>query len=834
MVSLLSMIENFPQLPIMAVLPELQNTLKNHNTVILAAEPGSGKTTIVPLALLAHSSLQNRKIIMLEPRRLAARMAAKRMSELASDVLGGVVGYRIRFDNRVSNKTKIEVVTEGVFLRMIQNDPELSGVSLVIFDEFHERSLQSDLALAFCLDTLKLREDLKILIMSATIDTNKISSFLNNAPVITGKGRCFPVKIEYLSFKSNDYIVPQTVRTIYRAVESYSGDILVFLPGSGEILAVKKQIKGNFIVFPLYGDLPQTKQDMIFKQYKQRRVILATPIAETSLTIEGISVVIDSGLMKKPFFSPATSLSSLRTIPISKASAQQRSGRAGRLGPGYCYRLWTENEHFSKPEFLPPEILHADLSPLLLELLQWGVKNPEELDWLDPPRQGQIIQARQLLKKLGAIDSKSTLTKIGKQIATLPLHPRLALMLLHSQKNKQTKFASQIAALLQNRDLFCGTHIHKSTDIEERIEILRLFEQKKTEQILAKKVDLNLCKRIMRESKQYQKLLKITDNQLNNSGESGNLLALAYPERIAKKKPESSTHILASGRAVLLPPGDHLQKSPFIVAANVDGGKKQGHIFLAAALSFEDILANHKHLLTLEQRTEWTGEKVQTISVLSLGKLEIQKTLLPSTNPDEVSRCFLWGIKQVGPNCLKWSSKSRELCSRIETARALSPEQWPDVSETGLFKDISWLAPYLNTISSIKELKRLDLHSILLAMLSWQQQQMLEILLPTHYQAPSGSKIKLDYRNGVAPVLSIRLQEMFGVTETPLLFGGKLTIIIHLLSPARRPVQVTSDLASFWKNTYPQVKKEMAGRYPKHYWPDNPLTAEATARCKPR
>ena len=818
----------------MAVLPEIQNTLQNHNIAILAAEPGSGKTTIVPLVLRDHSSLKNRKIIVLEPRRLAARMAAKRMSELASDVLGGVIGYRIRFDTRVSSKTVIEVVTEGVFLRMIQNDPELSGVGMVIFDEFHERSLQSDLALAFCLDMLELRDDLKIMIMSATIDTAQISSLVNNAPVITGQGRCFPVEIEYLSCKSNDYIIPQTVRAIHRAVEKDSGDILVFLPGAGEIRAVAKQIKGNFDVFPLYGNLPQVQQDLIFKPCKQRRVILATPIAETSLTLEGISVVIDSGLMKKPFFSPATSLSSLCTIPISKASAQQRSGRAGRLGPGRCYRLWTKTEQFSKPEFLPPEILHADLSPFLLEVLQWGVKNPEELKWLDPPRQGQIKQARLLLEQLGAIDSNSTLTETGKQIAALPLHPRLALMLLQGQKNGQAKLACKLAALLQNRDILHGTHGHKSSDIEDRLEILRLFEQNKTEQIRARNVDLSLCKRIMRESKQYQNLLGKSNTQQNHAGDAGNLLALAYPERIAQKRPESSIHLLASGRAVSLPPGDHLQKSPFLVAANVDGGQKQGRIFLAAALSLEDILCNHKHLLKREQRTEWTGQKVQTISVLSLGKLEVKKDLLSPTNPEQVSQCFLSGIKQIGPGCLHWPQKSLELRARIETARVLSPELWPNVSETGLFTDLGWMKPYLHSISSIKDLKKLNLHSILLAMLSWQQQQQLEQLLPTHYLAPSGSKIKLDYSNEAAPVLSIRLQEMFGATETPLLFNGKLTVIIHLLSPARRPVQVTSDLASFWKNTYPQVKKELAGRYPKHYWPADPLIAQATSRCKPR
>jgi len=828
------MITALPNLPINTILPKLRQCLKKHNSVILAAEPGSGKTTIVPLALLGNSWLRKQKIVMLEPRRLAARMAAKRMSDLAGDIPGGLVGYRIRFDSKISQKTQIEVVTEGVFLRMIQNDPELSGIGLVIFDEFHERSIQSDLALAFCLDTLELRDDLKVMIMSATIASERIAQLLKNAPVITGEGRCFPVEVEYLTRESTDYIIPQTVRAIQRAVDTNDGNILVFLPGAGEIKAVARRLEGNFQVFQLYGDLPQHKQDKIFINIVKRRIILATPIAETSLTIEGISVVIDSGLMKKPFFSPANSLNSLRTISISKASAKQRSGRAGRLRPGRCYRLWTKTEQFSKPDFLTPEIVHADLSPLLLEILQWGVKDPGELTWLDPPRQGQVKQARILLKQLGAIDNKGTLTTLGKKIAALPLHPRLASMLLYGHKNKQSKLACQLAALLQNRDILRGNQSPQSTDIEDRIEVLQLLEQNKSKQIIAMGIDLTLCKRILREAIQYQNLLGNTDTKQYHFGNAGNLLAKAYPERIAKKKTASTMHLLASGRAVTLPPGDHLQKSAFLIAASVDAGKKQGRIFLAAAISLEDITLNHKHLLSLEKHTEWTGQKVQTVSILSLGKLEIKRKQLSDTNPEAIRKCFLAGIKQIGPDSLHWPKKSCDLRARIETARTLSPDKWPDVSDRGLFEDFSWLEPYVYNLANIQQLKKLDLHSILLAMLPWPQQQLLEKLLPTHYIAPSGSKIKLDYTNGTAPVLSIRLQEMFGATETPIFFNGRLTVIIHLLSPARRPVQVTSDLASFWKNTYPEVKKELAGRYPKHYWPDNPLVAEATARCKPK
>ncbi len=826
--------DTLPNLPINSILPEIKSSLEKHNSVILAAEPGSGKTTIIPLALLGEPWLKKKKIIMLEPRRLATRMAAKRMSELAGDVPGGLVGYRIRFDSKISENTQIEVVTEGIFLRMIQNDPELSGIGLVIFDEFHERSIQSDLALAFCLDTLELRDDLKIMIMSATIASERIAQLLGDAPTITGEGRCFPVDVQYLTRESNDYIIPQTIRAIQRAVEQDDGDILVFLPGAGEIRAVARQLAGNFQVFPLYGDLPQHKQDMIFTNVEQRRIILATPIAETSLTIEGVSVVIDSGLMKKPYFSPANSLSSLRTIPISKASAKQRSGRAGRLGPGRCYRLWTKTEHYSKPEFLPPEILTADLSPLLLEILQWGVKDPAELKWLDPPRQGPTGQARTLLEQLGAIDSKGTLTETGKKIAALPLHPRLALMILEGHKQKQSALACQLAALLQNRDLFRGNRAESSADIEDKLEILQLFEQKKTDQIQARGADGALCKRIMREAAQYQKLVGRSGNKEYSFGDAGNLLALAYPERIAQKKTGSSMHLLASGRGVTLPAGDHLQKTEFLVAANVDGGNKQGRIFLAAAISIDDIIKNHKQLLTEEERIEWNGQKVETASVLSLASLEIKRKPLSNANSEKVLQCFLTGLKQSGPGCLHWPKKSQELRARIETAHALAPDNWPDVSDSGLLDDLSWLEPYLDSVSSLKQLKKLDLHSILLARLSWKQQQNLDRLLPTHYQAPSGSRIKLEYNAGKAPVLPVRLQEMFGATETPVLFNGKLTLLIHLLSPARRPVQVTADLASFWKNTYPEVKKEMAGRYPKHYWPDDPLIAEATARCKPR
>jgi ATP-dependent helicase HrpB len=827
------MINTLPQLPIQTVLSELHSHLENHSSVILAAEPGSGKTTIVPLTLLDKSWLKGQKIIMLEPRRLAARMAARRMSELADDTPGGLVGYRIRFDTQISSRTKIEVVTEGVFTRMIQKDPDLNGIGLIIFDEFHVRSINSDLALALCLDIQELRDNLKIMVMSATMDSMRVSELMNKAPVITGQGRCFPVDTIYLSRPSQDYLVPRTVKSINHAMAEHQGDILVFLPGAGEIKAVQRQLEGDFHCLPLYGDLPRQKQDMVFAGRNKRRIILATPIAETSLTIEGVSVVIDSGLMKIPKFSPANGLTALHTVSISKASAEQRAGRAGRLGPGVCYRLWTKSEHHSMAAYLPPEITGADLSPLLLEILQWGVKDPKELSWLDPPRHGQIERARSLLIQLEAIDSRGNLTSRGKEIATLPLHPRLGLMLLRGRETGQTTLACRLAALLQNRDLFRRGDDAQSTDIEERLDILRLFDRKESNTIRARGADPSLCHRILREAMQYQRLLGIK-RQKQDFHKAGNLLAVAYPDRIAKKRPGSSQHLLSSGSGVVLPPHDPLQRADFLVAANAHDGKQRGRIFLAAALSLEEILSHHSHLLTKHDKVEWKNSKVEAVSVLSLGKIEIKREKLQNSSPEKIRQCLIEGIKENGINCLNWNKKSRELQSKIQTAHGFAPEKWPDMSDETLNNDLGWLEPYLDSISSLKQLAKIDTYTVLLSRLSWKEQQELDRLLPSHFQAPSGSCIKLQYLPGEAPVLAVRIQEMFGATDTPSVFNGKIPVTVHLLSPARRPVQVTADLASFWKNTYPEVKKELAGRYPKHYWPNDPLLAQATARCKPR
>jgi ATP-dependent helicase HrpB len=828
---------NLPELPINDILPELLAALAVNKSAVLAAEPGSGKTTIIPLTLLDQPWLADRKIIILEPRRLAARAAAARMSELIGDKVGGIIGYRVRFDTKVSRTTRIEAVTEGILIRMIQNDPELTGVGLVIFDEFHERSLQGDLALALCLDARQLRDDLKILVMSATIDTGGIGDLLDQAPVITGQGRCFPVAVEYLERQSTDFIVPRAVRGIDKALAEQQGDILVFLPGAGEIRAVQAHYakRTELTCLPLYGDLPLEKQNLVFaKAPGQRRLILATPIAETSLTIEGITTVVDCGLVKIPRFDPASGLTRLETIPIAKASAEQRMGRAGRLGPGHCYRLWTKREQHSRPNFLPPEIINADLAPLLLELALWGVSAPGQLTWLDPPRQGQISQARQVLIDLEALDERLALTPLGRKLASFPLHPRLALMLVRGREQGLSKLACRLAAILNNRDPLKAEASRYSADIEERLQLLTISERDGASAVRAKGGDPAACRQILREAGQYQRLLGKTANDSGQLHEAGNLLASAYPNRIAHKKPGSGQHLLASGRGAILPDGDHLGQAELLVAAKLDAGKKQGRIFLAAPLSMAELRSNHAHLIETKKTVRWDAEqkRVVTVGEECLGSLVLSQKKWSGAEPEQISQCLLAGIRQAGITCLPWQKKSRELQARIQSAHLWQPDSWPDVADETLLQDLSWLEPYLSGAKGLNDLKKLDLAEILLNRLTWQEQQELDRIAPTHFKVASGSRIKLRYQPGGPPILAVRLQELFGCAETPTVANGKIPVLIHLLSPAQRPIQITSDLAAFWRSTYREVKKELAGRYPKHYWPENPLEAKATSRAK--
>jgi ATP-dependent helicase HrpB len=828
-----------PDLPINEILPTLLAALAGSPAAVLAAPPGSGKTTIVPLALRDQPWLAGRKIMVLEPRRLAARAAALRMSDLLGEPVGATIGYRVRFDSKVSRATRIEVVTEGILIRMLQNDPELTGVGLVIFDEFHERSLPADLALALCLDARQLRDDLKILVMSATIDVTGISALLGRAPVITGRGRCFPVTVEFLARPTADFIVMRTIKGIDRALAEQAGDILVFLPGGGEIRTVLAHYRQRpeLACLPLYGDLPLEKQNLVFTPVPgRRRLILATPIAETSLTIEGITSVVDTGLAKSPRFDPASGLTHLQTIPISKASAAQRAGRAGRLAPGHCYRLWTMGEHHSRPDFLPPEIISGDLAPLLLELALWGVSDPGRLAWLDPPRPGPIAQARQLLIALGALDERGAITPVGKLLAGFPLHPRLALMLVRGREQGLGSLACRLAALLNNRDPFTAEAGRRSADLDERLQLLTIFARDGAAAVRAKGGDPAACRQIVREADQYRKLLGETAKEADAGAGPGNLLASAYPDRIALKKPGSGQHLLASGRGALLPAGDHLANAELLVAAKLDGGRKQGRIFLAAVLGLPELRSDHPHLLQTVKTVRWDAEQGRVAAVIEerLGSLVLSQKKWAGVDPEQLRQCLLAGLRQAGLTCLPWREKSRELQARIQTAHHWQPDRWPDLSDEALRQDLAWLEPYLEGARSLNDLRQLDLTEILRSRLSWAEQQELDRIAPTHLEVPSGSRIKLRYQPGEPPVLAVRIQELFGCPETPAVFGGKTPLLIHLLSPARRPIQITSDLAAFWRSTYREVKKELAGRYPKHYWPENPLAAEATSRAKQR
>ncbi|MBU1454868.1 MAG: ATP-dependent helicase HrpB [Proteobacteria bacterium] len=823
-------------LPVLTVLPVLRKSLgKGH--VLLSAPPGSGKTTAVPPALLQESWLANKTILLLEPRRLAARAAARRMSFLQGENVGQVVGYRTRLDSKVSAATRIEVVTEGILTRRLQRDPELQGVGLVIFDEFHERNLQADLGLALCLDLCILRPDLRILVMSATLDCRELSTMMDNCQVIEAHGRTFPVEVCYVHPIADFFSIARlTVRAILYALQQDSGDILAFLPGAGEIKTCQKLLTEagtSCSILPLYGNLSAQDQDLAITPSPDglRRIILSTPIAETSLTIEGITVVVDSGFAKRPRFDPATGLDRLETVRISKASAEQRRGRAGRLGPGICYRLWNKNIEHSLQDFSPPEISLSDLSALVLDLALWGVIDPHELQWLTLPPDGAWQRAKNLLQSLSALDGKGRITDTGRNLARLPLHPRLGHMLLHAKEQGLGGTGCLLAALLSERDICRGKG--SFTDIGERVRFVTSRDNKAS----AGNFDLGLCRRITRQAAQWQKILGCPAGEKIRPDECGQLLASAFPDRIGILREKSrDRYLMAGGRGAILPPGDLLAGNRILIFPHLDAGQGEGKVYLAAPLSLDELQTFHPHLLSSKKEMQWddTDSHIILRQNSYLGKAVVESSPLTDIDYDQLLHLFLQGIQKTGASCLPWSKKARILQARVESLSFWKIGNWPDLSDTGLLRDLQWLAPYCLKMRRLNQLDQLDLHSILLSLLSWDRQKELDRLTPEHFTVASGSHVKLEYSPGHPPVLAVRLQELFGQTQTPEICNGRIPVLLHLLSPARRPVQVTADLASFWCNTYPQVKKELAGRYPKHYWPDDPLIAQATARCKPR
>ncbi len=818
--------------PVHDVILQLKSLLTNSNNVILQAPPGAGKSTIVPIELLNEPWLQGKKIIMLEPRRLAARSVAYRMADLLKEEVGNTVGYRVRFENAIGKRTRLEVVTEGILTRMLQNDNALEEVGLVIFDEFHERSLHADLALALCLQSQNfLRPDLKLLIMSATMDAVAISSKIGNAPIVTSHGKQFPVEIKYHAIDKDEYLSDEVARAIKKALREEQGDVLVFLPGAGEIHRVFDLLEKDLIdieLCPLYGDLPFKKQQeaILPNSIGRRKIVLATSIAETSLTIEGITVVIDSGYSRTQKFDPRSGLSRLETVRVTRDAADQRAGRAGRLKPGICYRLWSQA---TQSQLLPtrqPEIMEADLTPLLLELFNWGIKEVGELNWITTPPPGAVAQAKEILEQLEAIDG-SKITDRGKRMALLPAHPRIAHMLLAAQNETLLSLATDIASLLEEKNPIKDS---ATTDICERIMLLRKWRL--GDRVYAESSILN---RIERAAAQWRKMMDAPiDNSTFNDFDAGKLLMEAYPERIAQRlDSKSDKYKLANGRVARLPKNDPLDSFEWLVIAEMDSGATEGKIFSAAAVSKEDVMKHVKEFESVfwdHDREIVAGELQQRV-----GSLIVNRKAIPKINEQLREKIILEAIREKGFSFLDWGEEFEKWRARVLSLKKWRPEEnWPDVSDHHLLMTMeNWLVPFLQDVYKRSDFKKLSMSEILNSILPWELQRNFEKLAPEKLSVPSGSMIRLNYfSDGAAPVMEVRLQEVFGLTETPTVNEGRIKIILHLLSPGYKPVQVTRDLKSFWQTTYHEVRKELRMRYPKHHWPEDPWTAEAVRGIK--
>lgn len=831
-------------LPIDAVLPALRQALAERHEAVLEAPPGAGKTTRVPLALLHEPWLAGQTILMLEPRRLAARAAAERLASELGEKVGETVGYRIRLDSKVGPNTRIEVVTEGILTRRLQDDPALEGVGLVIFDEYHERSLDADLALALSLNGRELLRDeppLKVLLMSATLEGERLAALLDDAPVLRSEGRMYPVDVRWgRPWQPKEFIEPRVVQTCLDALDEQTGSLLVFLPGQAEIRRVHQQlvealgVNHEILLCPLHGELDLNAQRAAIEPAPagKRKVVLATNIAETSLTIDGVRVVVDAGLARVPRFDPGSGMTRLDTQRISRASATQRAGRAGRLEPGVCYRLWSEDQHAQLAGYGGPEILQADLAGLALQLSRWGVE-PAQLTWLDLPPGAAYSQAQDLLRRLGALLPDGRLSPHGQAMAQLPAHPRIAHLLLRGHALGLGEMACDVAALLGERDILRGA----GADLHSRL-VLLSGEQK------AQRQSQGAVQRIRQLSRQYRGYLRGKPTAPVDDPEQpcwlGCLLALAYPDRVAQQRREGGAEYrLANGRAALFGEVDGLMKHVWIVIADLGSrqGQREERIYLAAEFDpalFDTVLAEQvsqiDHLEWDEREGVLRAERQRKV-----GELILSREPLQGLDADARATALLGLVRRKGLELLPWTPELRQWQARVMLLREVDTQNpWPDVSDAALLKHLEhWLQPYLGKVTRLSHFGQLDLSSILRNSLPWPLPQKLDELAPTHIAVPSGSSVRLDYSEQ-PPILAVRLQELFGLAETPRIAGGRQAVKLHLLSPARRPVQVTQDLASFWANTYNEVKKDLKGRYPKHYWPDDPLVAEATARVKPR
>lgn len=824
-------------LPIFDVLPQIKIALNRHNRLVLQAPPGAGKTTALPLELLKESWLEGRKIIMLEPRRLAARSCAMRMAELLGEQVGETVGYQVKMDARHSEQTRLLIVTEGILTRKLQGDPALEEYALVIFDEFHERSIHADLALALTLQSQALlREELKILVMSATLNTTAIAALLDDAPLIQSEGRCYPVTTHYLDAKTPqpDFktLAGMVSQYLSKVLSEEAGNVLVFLPGVAEIKAVEKSLLATHTqnaieVSCLYGNLSKVEQDRAILPPKQgkRKVVLSTNIAQTSLTIEGITIVIDAGLERQASFNSSSGMNALKTVFISEDAAIQRSGRAGRLSAGVCYRLWHKNKILQKHD--TPEILQADLTPLVLELCLWGAESLDELAWMDRPNPHALEHAYELLLELGALDTQRQITPHGKQMAQMGLHPRLAHMILKARPLGCEYEASLLAVLINAKDIFS----QKDTDLSARVMALHALSRGES---LGNTVNIAHAKELLKEAK----LLCTHSKATLELDMLGVLLAFAYPDRIAKRRREhQGDYLLSNGKGAFLSPEDPLFNLPYLVISDLDGNEKNARVYKALPLDEAVLYEYLEELIHEEESLSWnvSAGRIDARLSVCLGELVLEEKPLKEISKEAVKRLMLEQVKTQGLGLLTWSKEAAQFQARCECLhlhRGLLAEEFPDLSRETLGRDLGWLEPYLDEISSLKALQKLELKPILEGLLSWEQLQRLDALVPAKLDVASGSKIAIDYSDPKQPVLAVRLQEMFGTRETPSILNGRLTLMLHLLSPAHRPMQMTMDLASFWQNTYTEVKKELRGKYKKHYWPDDPLEAQATAKTK--
>jgi ATP-dependent helicase HrpB len=834
--------------PVDDIIPRLIHSLNDRPSAIVHAPPGSGKTTRIPLALLSAPWLQG-KIVMLEPRRLAAANAARWISLGIGEEVGETVGYAIRFERRTSPRTRLEIVTEGLLTRRMQHDPLLEGVGVVIFDEFHERSLHADTALALCLDLQQgLRPDLRILVMSATLDLPAMERILPGAEVIACQGKMYPVDIRYLGERGRDAVVAAASATS-RALAETTGDLLVFLPGSGEIrrclsLLRDQQGESDIMFTPLYGDLPFNEQEAAIRPAGRRKVVLATNIAETSLTIEGVRVVIDAGLTRRVRFDPATGLNRLVTERVSASAATQRSGRGGRVAPGVCYRLWSEAEQSNLLPHDPPEILIADLCELALNLALWGVNDPGMLSWPDHPPAAALNESRRLLQMLGGLDQRMMITPLGKKMANLPLHPRLARLLLAGVEGGEAELACDLAAIIAERDFIRFDRTHRATttcDLSDRLELLQAWRSSSLDACAAAEVDRGAIRAIDRLAKELRRIvgLKGGGGTYPTDG-AGLLAALAYPDRIARQREAGSRrYLLASGRGAQLSPRSGIGDSRFLVAVHLDAGSgSEGTIFTASSLHAEQVEELFGPIISHNRSVSWEeeGKRIVAREERRLGALVLEsRTVRPLRQ--ETVEAVLVHLRDTGSlESLTVTPACRQFQARLHLLRQHCPEgDWPDLSDASLLESLDeWLAPLLFSLEKPERFSSIDLLAVLKGKLGWKLSARLDELAPTHLVVPSGSRIHLDYPPEGEPVMAVKLQELFGLAETPTVAGGRVAVLLHLLSPAGRPMQVTRDLRSFWNNVYPEVKKELKGRYPKHPWPDDPWSAVPTRHTNRR